>query len=191
MKGFVNPVAQLIDFDGSSFGLTGSDQVWVSGTKGWTDPELTRGDRTVELWEAFKADLYSFGKLCAWVVFRRILDVDDYIKDTGRTSDQQYEFFDLKGAIDNVRLMDSRGAGSPFKPSELQVVESMHEFFSMTLIGCRERRCVNISQSVKLLERILLSAKAADVANNRYSMNGWQSLSTLLTALKQSAPWGD
>ena len=188
VKGFVNPIAQLIDFDGSSFGLTDSDHVWISGTKGWTDPELTRGNRTVELREAFKADLYSFGKLCAWVVFRRILDIDDYMKDTGRTSVQRYEFFDLKSAIDNARLVNSDGFGSPFKPSELQIVESMHDFFSTMLIGCRERRCVNILQGVKLLERILLSAKAADIANHKYAMNVWQSFGTLLTDRTQSAP---
>jgi hypothetical protein len=166
---FANLTAQLIDFDGSSFGLTDSDLVWISGTKGWTDPELTRGNRTIRLWEAFKADIYSFGKLCAWVLFQRILNIDDLVKDAGRTSVQRCEFFDLKGAIDKARLVDSDGFQFPFNPSELQIVESMQDFFSRTFVGCRKRRCRDISEAMKLLEQILLSVKAADVAGERYA----------------------
>lgn len=172
--------AKLIDFDGSCFGLTNSDLVWLSGTKGWKDPELTRGNRTIRLRDAFKADMYSFGKLCAWITFQRILKIDEHVKNRGRTSLERYEYFDLQEAIGRARHLDSVGSQPSFTPAELKVIESMQDFFSRMFVGCSELRCESISEGVKLLQQSSLGALEPTIGNKRYVYLGFQVFGSLL-----------
>lgn len=181
IKGFNGKLfAHIIDFDGSSFGLTDSDPVWTSGTKGWTDPELNRGNRTVRLCEAFQADLYSYGRLCAWVIFHGALSIEEYVKDVGRTSVQRCETFDLKGAATRARRVESNEARSFFKRLELECLSSMQDFFSSTFVGCRKRRYHDILEAVTAMERLLKSTETVDTGTGRYVCQDCRWLHSLL-----------
>lgn len=161
-------IAKLIDFDSSSFGLTDSDHVSISGTKGWFAPELTRGNCTIKLSEAFKADIYSFGKLCAWIIFYNILNYEDYVENPGRTIPGRFEKFNLWKAVDAGLMPGDGPAPTSRQSSEKSLLLSLESFFSATFVGIPKGRHGNITEVVQLLEQVLHSARSMDVSGNVY-----------------------
>jgi serine/threonine protein kinase len=150
--------AKLIDFDSSS----------ISGTRVWRAPELVRRNPMVRLSEAFRADMYSFGKLCAWIMFHKVLNIEDYKPNAGRTSFQRYETFDLGRAVEHGQLQsDGRSENSLTFP-ESSLLLLMEGFFSATFVGSPERRHGDISEVVQLLEEVLESARVMDIPCNEY-----------------------
>ena len=61
------PCAKVMDFGYSCFGCTETDLVELAHTPLWQAPEWRQGPFTIR--DAKLTDVYSYGKLCAWILF--------------------------------------------------------------------------------------------------------------------------
>lgn len=57
---------KLIDFGFTTFGLSDQELVQLAGTQGWRAPEWHH--RFFKIEDAKKQDIYSYGKVCWWVL---------------------------------------------------------------------------------------------------------------------------
>ena len=61
--------AKVIDFGFSCFGSFDDDEVLLPSTLGWAAPEIRDMPLTIEA--AKRTDIYSYGKVCAWILADR------------------------------------------------------------------------------------------------------------------------
>ena len=155
LDNFPNVLA-LVDFDGSSFGATNLDRVSVIGTRGWISLELNRRDRITSLSEAFKAELYSFEKLCAWILVHGILGIGQYTREPSRASPQRHESFDLRGAINRAESLNGNDLQTFFKPADITTCLSLSGFFATTFVGLPDCRSEDIYALMRILERTMI-----------------------------------
>jgi serine/threonine protein kinase len=132
----------------SSVGRTGS--VFLPKSRPWNAPEHHFGDFTAL--EAKKADVYSFGMLCFWILFGNICMPQnmEYTFDTSTgpsTSLEQIKYDDKMEYVAN-QLMESVSVGAGLNAkhkSRLQI------FFSLTVPLNPEKRTTDIAKLLGLL----------------------------------------
>lgn len=151
-------VAKLSDFDCSSFGQTDDSQVSIAGTPGWIAPELARRNARCCLRDARKADIYTYAKLCAWIIFGPVTDFRKFILNPGRTFDPVYETFDILAALQSL-AHSSLDNGDAIHSREFILSEDPHtslcEFFNSCFLGNPERREKSISKALAALEKTI------------------------------------
>ena len=75
--------AKVNDFGFSCFGSSPGDKVYLYRTLGWAAPEIRDTTMTVE--DAKKTDIYSFGKVCAWMILGWETQHSDFLSSEIRT----------------------------------------------------------------------------------------------------------
>ena len=70
--------AKVIDFGFCCFGSTEDESVYVPRTEGWAAPELQ--DAFIKVREAKLADVFSYGKTCAWILLGQKLNLDNFLQ---------------------------------------------------------------------------------------------------------------
>ena len=159
-----HPVAKLIDFDCLCFGLTDSDLVSITGTPGWLALEFVRRNPHCTLGEARKADIYSYGKLCAWILYMHVLDIKDFTRNQGRVSGLDYEYFDFVGVLDQLEVSQSSpNSTQGVRSLGTKVLSLLERFFASTFIGDPARRFDEVFQAVAMLERMIYQFETANV----------------------------
>ena len=156
--------AKLIDFDCSCFGLTDSSLVSIAGTPGWLAPEFVRRNPHFTRGEERKADIYSYGKLCPWILCMHILDIKDFTRNQGRVSGLDYEYFDFVGVLDQLEVpQSSPNSTQGVRSLGTKVLSLLERVFASTFIGDPARRFDEVFQAVAMLERMIYQFETANV----------------------------
>lgn len=126
-------IAKLIDFGCSSFGATGTDRINLAYTPEWVAPEWRAGSFTID--EAKKTDIYSYGKVCSWILFGMHAFPND-----GRNS-----LFDFGRALEAQPLTNDETS------SGHQTHMALRCFFELSLHSEPARRISDLSRLLDLL----------------------------------------
>jgi len=120
-------IMNLIDFGCSCFGTTGSDKVSLAYTPEWVAPEWRAGLFTID--EAKKTDIYSYGKVCSWIIFGMHTSTDENPESR----------FDFDHAIE----------AQPLTENPAKAV--LRRFFELSLEPIPDRRTSNLPRLLDLL----------------------------------------
>lgn len=123
--------AKVIDFGCSCFGAAMDDKVLLSRTIPWAAPELC--DAPITIKAAMQADIYSYGKVCAWILFGQEMSVDDFARPS----------FNFQQAIlQQRRRMDTGWEELRDKPAVIQsmIVSLLEGFFERSFQDFTQRR---------------------------------------------------
>ena len=138
-KGFT---ARVIDFGFSCFGSSEDDEVVMPHTPLWAAPEWHDDPFTIE--KAKAMDVFSYGKLCAWVLFG-----PEHSTDLPNSSS-----FDFDRAWRQGSRAPSRGLPNA-RSLEMEVSPLLKQFFSISFQDNEDNRTTNIWQLLDLIHAVM------------------------------------
>ena len=137
-------VAKVIDFGCSTFGAAKDDRILVGRTVPWAAPELC--DTPITIQAAMQADVYSYGKVCAWIFFGQEMSIADFARlpfNFNQAVARQMQT--IETGWDELR-------GRPaLRSLTLPLLEN---FFKRTLQGVTQRQDQNMGSLMKIWEKL-------------------------------------
>lgn len=106
--------------------------------------------------DARKSDIYTYAKLCAWIIFGPEAEINNFIVNPRRIYDPVYETFDILGALQALKYNLSDGEDEEHRcqlTSLGSAYTSLHRFFDSCFVGNPEAREDSISKAAALLEK--------------------------------------
>lgn len=138
--------AKVIDFGYSCFGCAETDLVKLAHTPLWQAPEWRQGPFTIK--EAKLTDVYSYGKLCAWVLFGHTEPPETFAARPQFDSDDELRA--LQSSWINT-LIDTLPIRNVHNEISVMLRESLQGFLTLSLAD-RSFRTPNISYLVDYLQ---------------------------------------
>lgn len=126
--------AKVMDFGYSCFGCAETDLVELAHTPLWQAPEWRQGPFTIR--DAKLTDVYSYGKLCAWVLFGHTEPPETFAARPQFDSDdelQALQFSWINTLIDTLSIENVHSENSE------KLRESLRKFLALSLAdsSCR------------------------------------------------------
>ena len=127
-------VAKVIDFGCSSFGTTGNDRIILGYTPEWVAPDWRAGSFTID--EAKKTDVYSYGKVCSWILFGMHAFPNEVV-------DTRFDF---------GRALEAQPLARTGTSTEHRAHAALRRFFKLSLTSDPSERISDLSGLLDLLQ---------------------------------------
>lgn len=137
-------IAKVIDFGCSTFGAATDDLVLIGRTVPWAAPELR--DTPITVMAAMQADIYSYGKVCAWILFGQEMSLADFASLP----------FDFNQAVARqMQITNSEWDELRNRPTVLRnTLPSLEKFFERSLQPLTQIREQNVGSLTKIWEQL-------------------------------------